>query len=127
MFKGLCLCIQKEKESEIVKIRSDHGKEFENSKFSEFFSFELISHEFLAPITRQQNIVVEHKNITFQESARFMLHTKNLPCYFWAEAMSITCHIHIRVTIRSGTNTTQYELWKGRKPNVKYFYVFGSK
>ncbi|MCI39504.1 gag-pol polyprotein, partial [Trifolium medium] len=32
-----------------------------------------------------------------------------------------------RVTLRSGTSSTLYELWKGRKPTIKYFHVFGSK
>jgi len=41
--------------------------------------------------------------------------------------MNTTCHIHNRVTLRTGTTTTLYELWKGRKPTVKYFHVFGSK
>ena len=27
---------------------------------------------------------------------------------------------------RPGTKKTLYELWKGRKPNVKYFRIFGS-
>lgn len=45
VFKDLCLCIQKENGNEIIKIRSDHGKEFENSKFSEFCSTKGISHE----------------------------------------------------------------------------------
>lgn len=53
-----------EKGSEIVRIRSDHGKEFENSKFSEFYFSKGISHEFIAPITPQQNGVVECKNRT---------------------------------------------------------------
>ncbi|XP_057444753.1 uncharacterized protein LOC130736999 [Lotus japonicus] len=66
IFKNLCLKLQNEKGSAIVRIRSDHGKEFENSKFSEFCGSE-------------------------------------------------------------GTSATQYELWKGRKPTVKYFHVFGSK
>src|ERR1044072_6585447 len=56
-----------------------------------------------------------------------MLHAKKLPYYFWAKAMNTTCHIHNRVTIRSGTAHTLYEMWKGRKPTVKYFLVFGSK
>jgi len=56
-----------------------------------------------------------------------MLHTKHLPYYFLAEAMNTTCHVHNRVTLRSGTTTTLYEIWKGRKPTVKYFHVFGSK
>ena len=56
-----------------------------------------------------------------------MLHAKRLPYRFWAETMNTTCHIHNRVTLRTGTTTTLYELWKGRKPTVKYFHVFGSK
>ncbi|GAU28621.1 hypothetical protein TSUD_55650 [Trifolium subterraneum] len=111
----------------IVKIRSDHGKEFENSKFSDFCSSEGISHEFSAPITPQQNGVVERKNRTLQESARVMLHAKDLPQNLWAEAMNTACYVHNRIKLRKGTTTTIYELWKGRKPTVKYFHVFGSK
>jgi hypothetical protein len=71
--------------------------------------------------------VVERKNRTLQESARVMLHAKHLPLYFWAEAMNTACHVHNRVTLRTGTTTTLYELWKERKPTVNYFHVFGSK
>ena len=31
-----------------------------------------------------------------------------------------------RVHFRPGTKKTPHELWKGRKPNVKYFRIFGS-
>jgi len=79
------------------------------------------------PITPRKNGVVERKNRTLQESARVMLHAKHLPYRFWAEAMNTACHIHNRVTLRAGTTTTLYELWKGRKPTIKYFHVFGSK
>ncbi|KAA0048266.1 gag-pol polyprotein [Cucumis melo var. makuwa] len=58
--------------------------------------------------------------------ARVMIHVKGLPLNFWTEAVNTACHIHNRVTSRSGTTVTLYELWKGRKPNVKYFHVFGS-
>ncbi|CAJ2645128.1 unnamed protein product [Trifolium pratense] len=126
-FKNLCLQLQKEKDCGIVRIRSDHGKEFENSKFADFYAAEGITHEFSSPITPQQNGVVERKNRTLQESARVMLHAKNVPYKFWAEAMNTTCYIHNRVTLRKGTATTLYELWKNRKPTVKYFHVFGSK
>jgi len=56
-----------------------------------------------------------------------MLHAKHLPYSFRAEAMNTTCHIHNRVTLRTGTSTTLYAFWKGRKPIVKYFHVFGRK
>lgn len=41
--------------------------------------------------------------------------------------MNTVRHIHNRVTLRKGNSTTLYEIWKGRKPIVKYFHVFGSK
>jgi len=41
--------------------------------------------------------------------------------------MNTACHIHNKVTLRTGTTTTLYEIWKGRKPIVKYFHVFGRK
>ncbi|KAL0556146.1 hypothetical protein IC582_004656 [Cucumis melo] len=58
--------------------------------------------------------------------ARVIIHVKNLPLNFWAETVNTTCHIHNRVTTRSGTTVALYDLWKGRKPNVKYFHIFGS-
>lgn len=127
VFKDLCQRIQREKKSEITRIRSDHRKEFENNKFADFCSSEGIGHELSSPITPQQNGVVEHKNRTLQESPIVMLHAKHLPYHLWAEAMNIACYIHNRVTLRTGTSATLYELWKGMKPTIKYFHVFGSK
>jgi len=127
VFKDLCIQLQREKDRGIVRIRSDHGTKFKNSKFHDFCTGEGIKHEFSSPITPQQNGVVERKNITLQESARDMLHAKHLPYHFWAEAMNTACYVQNRVMLRAGTTTTLYELWKGRKPTVKYFHVFGSK
>jgi len=56
-----------------------------------------------------------------------MLHAKHLSYHFWAEVMNTACHVHNRFTLRTGTATTLYELWKERKPAVKYFHIFGSK
>ena len=55
-----------------------------------------------------------------------MIHAKHLPIYFWAEALNTACHKHNRVSLRLEIITTSYELWKWRKPNVKYFHIFGS-
>lgn len=55
-----------------------------------------------------------------------MMLAKGIPLHFWAEALNTACHIHNRVTIRPGTTVTHYEIWRVRKPNVKYFHVFGS-
>ncbi|WJX25548.1 hypothetical protein P8452_14576 [Trifolium repens] len=118
---------KREKGSNVVRIRSDHGREFENSKFDEFCAAEGIKHEYSSPITPQQNGIIERKNRTIQESARVMLHAKNIPYHFWAEAMNTACYVHNRVTLRKGTTSTLYELWKDRKPTVKHFHIFGSE
>lgn len=87
---------------------------------------ERIMHEFSSPITPQQNGVVERKNQTLQEMARAMLHAKNVSLHCWAESLNTACYIHNRIWLRSGTTKTNYELWRGRKPNIRYFHVFGS-
>jgi transposase InsO family protein len=61
-----------------MRIRSDHGREFENAKFEEFCLSYGIQQEFSSPITPQQNGVVERKNMMIQEMARVMIHSKNL-------------------------------------------------
>ena len=112
--------------SKIDRIRSDYGKEFENSYMESFCTRSGISLEFSASITPQQNGVVERKNKVIQEMARAMLHNKDVARNLWGEAVNTTCHTVNRVYFRPGTKKTPYELWKGRKPNVKYFRIFGS-
>ena len=51
----LCKRLQNEKGIPIVKIRNDHGKEFENAKFEAFCNEHGIKKEFSAPKTPQQN------------------------------------------------------------------------
>ena len=110
----------------IDQIRSDHGKEFENSYMESFCTRSGISQEFFALITPQQKGIVERKNRVIQEMARAMLHYKDVARNLWGEAVNTTCHTVNKVYFRPGTKKTPYELWKGRKPNMMYFRIFGS-
>ncbi|XP_048493416.1 uncharacterized protein LOC125493976 [Beta vulgaris subsp. vulgaris] len=65
---------------------SDHGKEFENSKFDDFCSIEGLDHKFSTPRIPQQNGMVERKNRTLKDMARTMLIASNLPKNFLAKA-----------------------------------------
>ena len=82
-----------------------------------------ISQEFYTPITPQQNGVVERKNKVIQQMARAMLYNKDVARNLWREAVNTTCHMVNRVYFRLDTKKTPYELWKGRKPNDKYFRI----
>ena len=62
-----------------------------------------------------------------QEMARVMLLNKNIRQKFWAEAVNSSCHIGNRIFFQVGTKKTSYEIWREKKPKVKYFRIFGSK
>ena len=49
------------------------------------------------------------------------------PYNFWAEAINTACHATNRLYLRKILNKTPYEILTGKKPNVKYFRVFGCK
>ena len=84
-FEELWLKLAKEYSHRLIKItrlRSDHGKEFDNSMFKKFCNMNGLKHEFSAHKTPQQNEVVVKKNITLQEMAKVMLNVRNVPIKF---------------------------------------------
>jgi len=90
----------------ILKVRSDHGGEFENEPFETFCEKYGIVHEFSSPRTPQKNGVVERKNRSLQEIARTMIHENNLAKHFWAEAVNTSCYVQNRIFIRPILNKT---------------------
>ena len=122
----LCRRLRDEKGLIVNCLQSDYGKEFENSQLEQFCTEASITQEFSTPITPQQNGVVERKNRVIQEMARAMVHNKDVAKTLWDVAMNTTYHIVNKVYLRPKTKKTPYELWKGRKPNVRYFKIFGS-
>ncbi|XP_070018311.1 uncharacterized protein [Nicotiana sylvestris] len=80
-------------ESRVACIRSDHGTEFDNAKFDEFYNENGITHNFSAPRTPQQNGVVERKNRILEEMERTMLIDSGIAKNFWAEAVNTACYL----------------------------------
>jgi hypothetical protein len=56
-----------------------------------------------------------------------MLDEYNTPDRFWAEAINTACYSINRLYLHQILKKTSYELLTGKKPNVSYFRVFGSK
>ncbi|KAI3505861.1 hypothetical protein L1887_28170 [Cichorium endivia] len=112
---------------QVRMIRSDNGTEFKNQTLDDFLVHKGISHNFSAPYTPQQNGVVERRNRSLCEAARTMLSFAKLPLYFWADAIVTTCFTQNRSNINKRFLLTPYEILNKRKPNVKFFHVFGSK
>ena len=90
--RHVCKKLEVEKDTVIARIRSDHGREFENTKLATFCNDQGTHQEFSSPKTSQQNGIVERKNRVVQEMACVMLHNKKLPKSFWGEAVNTACH-----------------------------------
>nr|GEV07406.1 hypothetical protein [Tanacetum cinerariifolium] len=56
-----------------------------------------------------------------------MLTFANLPSFLWAEAIATACFIQNRSIIYKCFDKAPYELINKRKPNIKFFHVFGCR
>jgi hypothetical protein len=56
-----------------------------------------------------------------------MLDEYKTPDQFWAEAINTACYSINRLYLHRILKKTSYELLTGKKPNISYFRVFGSK
>ncbi|GJR30043.1 retrovirus-related pol polyprotein from transposon TNT 1-94 [Tanacetum coccineum] len=92
--------VQRNLKASILTIRTDNGTEFKNEKL--------------------------RRNRTLVEAARTMLIFSKAPEFLWAEAIATACFTQNRSIVHTRHNKTPYELIRGRKANVQYFYVFGS-
>ncbi|GJW26134.1 retrovirus-related pol polyprotein from transposon TNT 1-94 [Tanacetum coccineum] len=88
-------------EVRVKEMRSDNGTEFKNHKLEEFYDEKGISQNFSSPCTPAQNGVAERRNKTLIEAAR---------------TISIIVKRH---------GKTAYDVFRGRSPDISYFYVFG--
>nr|GFB94992.1 retrovirus-related Pol polyprotein from transposon TNT 1-94 [Tanacetum cinerariifolium] len=70
---------------------------------------------------------MERRNQTLVEAARTMLTFLNLPLFLWAEAIATACFTQNRLIIHKRFDKTPYELINKRKPNIKFFCVFGCR
>jgi hypothetical protein len=71
--------------------------------------------------------VVERKNRTLLDMERTVLYEYKTPNRFWAEVINTACYAINRLYLYRILKKTSYELLTGKKPNVSYFRVVGSK
>nr|GEW46535.1 retrotransposon protein, putative, unclassified [Tanacetum cinerariifolium] len=110
-----------------VCVRTDNDTKFKNKTLAKFFDKVGITQQFSATRTPQQNGVVKRRNRTLVEAARTMLTFANLPLFLWAEAIATTCLIQNHSIIHKRFDKTPYKLMNKRKPNIKFFCVFGCR
>ncbi|GJU13904.1 ribonuclease H-like domain-containing protein [Tanacetum coccineum] len=118
--------VQKGLHAQVRTVRTDKGTKFLNKTLHAYFAKEGIKHETSTARTPEQNGVVKRQNHTLVEAARTMLSAAKVPLFFWAEAIATTCFIQNRSLVIPRHEKTPYHIINGRKPSVKFFYIFGS-
>ncbi|KAJ9567677.1 hypothetical protein OSB04_003643 [Centaurea solstitialis] len=119
--------VQVNLQSQVQKIRSDHGTEFKNKVLGGYLESVGIKHTFTAVRTPQQNGVVERRNRTLVDAARTMLAYSKLPMFLWAEAVDTACYTQNRSIVNNRFGKTPYELINNQVPNIGHFRVFGCR
>ncbi|GJT12155.1 retrovirus-related pol polyprotein from transposon TNT 1-94 [Tanacetum coccineum] len=102
-------------------------KAYDGEQFRAFCDAQGITHNFSALRTPQSNGVVERKNMTLQEMSRTMLNEQSIPQKFLCNVVDTSTYILNRISIRPILEKTPYEIFRGMKPSLEYFKVFGSK
>nr|GFA98233.1 retrovirus-related Pol polyprotein from transposon TNT 1-94 [Tanacetum cinerariifolium] len=111
----------------MLVVVDDYSRYTWNKTLAKFFDEVGITQQFSAARTPQQNGVVKRRNRTFVEAARTMLTFVNLPSFLWAEAIATAFFTQNRLIIHKRFDKTPYELINKRKPNIKFFRVFGCR
>ncbi|KAJ9553111.1 hypothetical protein OSB04_017156 [Centaurea solstitialis] len=62
---------------------------------------------------------------TLTNAARSMRIKARLPLQFWVEAVNTACYTQNKSLIVKRFKKTAYELFRGRKPNISHFHIFG--
>lgn len=124
-FKNFKALIENEAGKAIKVLRTDRGGEFNSQEFSNFCETNGIRRQLTAAYTPQQNGVCERKNRTILNMVRSMLSNKCISKSFWPEAVNWSIHILNRSPTFAVKNMTPEEAWKGHKPAVDHFRIFG--
>lgn len=124
-FKEFKEVAEAETKKSIGCLRTDNGGEYISNEFSDFLRKCRIRHQFTCANTPQQNGIAERKNRHLAEICRSMLHEKNVPGHFWAEAMNTAAYVINTLPQQRLGFLPPYEKLLGKKPSVSYFRVFG--
>ncbi|GJZ13384.1 zinc finger, CCHC-type containing protein [Tanacetum coccineum] len=84
-----------------------------------------LNHHFTKPYSPQQNGVVERQNRSVIKMAKSMMKSMQVPDALRGEAVCQAVYIQNRVPTKTLGDTTPYERWSVKKPNLEHLRVFG--
>ena len=124
-FKEFKAPVEKQSDFYVKTLQSNRGGEFTLNEFFNFCKNQGIQCQLIASYTPQQNGISERKNRTIFEMVRSLLKAKSLLKHFLAEIVACVVFLLNRCPTKSVFGKTPEEAWRGNKPNVSFFHVFG--
>ena len=124
MFKRFRSEIEKQTGNSIKVLRSDRGGEYLSENFIDYLRENGILSQWTPPGTPQHNGVSERRNRTLLDMVRSMMGFTDLPVNLWGYALEAAAYLLNKIPTKT-VSTTPYEIWKGRKPNLKHIKVWG--
>lgn len=126
-FKEFQRLVENQQSKKIKALRSDNGGEFCSTEMKMYLKQCGIVHQKTTAYTPEQNGLSERYNRSAVEKARCLLFDAKLEVKFWAEAVNTAVYMKNRSPAAGlGGDTTPYEMWTGRKPNIGHLRIFGS-
>jgi hypothetical protein len=124
-FFNFKIMVEKEKGVSIKCLRSNGGGKYFLNEFDEYLKEHGIQRKYSCSYSPQQNGVVKRKNMHIVEITCAMMNEKNLPHYFWTEAIATVVYSVNRTPTTTIRGMTLEEKFTGKKPNVSHLRVFG--
>lgn len=106
-----CRQVYRDTGHEVRIFRTDCGGEYVSKQAKKFFDEHYILQELTTPHTPEQNGAAERENQTTMELVRGIMHFRNVPAKFWAEAVQTAIYVLNRTTSFSRSYTTPYKAY----------------
>ena len=116
--------VENHREKKIKFLRSDRGGEYLSHEFGQHLSECGIVSQLTPPGNPQRNGVSERRNRTLLDMVRSMMSLTELPLSFWGYALE-TAAFTLNRSPSDSVETTPYEIWHGKKPNVSFLKIWG--
>jgi len=111
----------------IKVIRCDNGKEYLNNKFFRFAKEKGIWINNCPAYVHELNGTAERFNRTIMDMARCLLDEAQVHKSFWPEIVCAAAYLKNRTLANTVERKTPYEIFFGKRPNVKNLKLYGSK
>ena len=125
-FKKYIAWIQRQKKTEVRKVRTDNGGEYVRKEFKKICNDFRIIHETTSPHTPEHNGIAKRYNRTLQEGALTLQHDADLSNKFWVSAVHTINFVKNRV-LHSRIGMSPYEAFWDSKPKVDWLCTYGCK